>query len=59
MQSLQFYRVVKGLAEIHFLFHTNVLQSTLSHANKTTKDCIQFLNTFVRFERINYCQNKK
>lgn len=45
MQLLLFYWIVKALREEYFLygvlprFIQNVLQSKLSHGNKTTKDC--------------------
>ena len=35
------YRRVKAWTEVHFLYEA---RSTLLHANKTTKKCIQFLN---------------
>ena len=48
---LYFYRRVKAWTKSHFLheaptrFIQNVLRSTLLHANKSTKKCIQFLNS--------------
>jgi len=50
MHFLYFYRRVKAWTKAHFLYEAlacfiqNVLRSTILHANKTTKKCIQFLS---------------
>ena len=38
---------MKALIELHFQ-HENVLRSTLSYTNETSKECIQFLNNAIR-----------
>ena len=49
---LKFHWGMKALIELHFqheaLLHfiENVLQSTLSYPNETSKECIQFLNKY-------------
>jgi hypothetical protein len=49
---------MKALIELHFQhvsrFIENVLRSTLSYPNKTSKECIQFLNkhTYVNYYSI-------
>ena len=47
---LKFHWGMKALIELHFQhealrFIENVLRSTLSYPNETSKECIQFLNT--------------
>ena len=47
---MKFHWGMKALIELHFqhealpCFIENVLRSTLSYPNKTSKECIQFLN---------------
>ena len=47
---LKFHWGMKALTEVHFesfdrsTFWRNVLRSTLSYPNETSKECIQFLN---------------
>jgi hypothetical protein len=42
---LKFHWGMKALIELHFQ-HENVLRSTLSYPNETSKECIQFLTLF-------------
>ena len=56
---LQIYRIVKELTKVHFYMNVyynvlNVFLSRLSHANKTTMDCIQFLNNRCYFTSISF-----
>jgi hypothetical protein len=51
---LLFYRRVKAWTEAHFFYEAlvrfiqNVLLSTILHANRTTKKCIQFFDHCIK-----------
>ena len=49
---------MKALIELHFQQHfiENVLRSTHSYPNETSKECIQFLNTLFGIRSCGYMQ---
>ena len=53
---LKFHWGMKALIKLHFQhealprFIENILQSTLSNPNETSKECIQFLNNFQKHD---------
>ena len=60
---LKFHWGMKAFIELHFqhkalpCFIENVLRSTLSYSNETSKECIQFLNNFEIFENFIILKN--
>jgi len=46
---LKFHLGMKALTEVHF---ENVLRSTLSYPNETSKECIQFLKLYLNHTKI-------